>query len=315
MKPMKSKKDEEIDGKVDIKFTPNEIKNKARRVILWNKLRQQTNKEKSERRRDRLKEAKKLGDQAPAKLLPRTIERLRKGDETIVQDEDEEVSEDVNLDEFASYFDGKEPKVCITTNTRPQGRHITPFVKMIEEILPNCEYFPRKDFKLKDIVKFCANRDYTDLLVVNEDNGVVHTMMMVHLPYGPTVQFRVTNITMPDKIENCGKMTSHKPELIINNFTTRLGLTVGRMFASMFPQDPNFKGRRVVTLHNQRDFIFFRHHRYEFASNEKAYLQELGPRFTLKLMYLQKGTFDATGGEYIHLHKADMDVDRKTFVL
>lgn len=34
------------------------------------------------------------------------------------------------------------------------------------------------------------------------------------------------------------------------------------MIQSLFPQDPEFKGRRVVTFHNQRDFIFFRHHRY-----------------------------------------------------
>ncbi|CAN6881938.1 unnamed protein product [Brassica oleracea] len=35
-----------------------------------------------------------------------------------------------------------------------------------------------------------------------------------------------------------------------------------RFFQSLFPQEPNFRGRRVVTFHNQRDFIFFRHHRY-----------------------------------------------------
>jgi ribosome production factor 1 len=34
------------------------------------------------------------------------------------------------------------------------------------------------------------------------------------------------------------------------------------MIQSLFPQDPEFKGRRVVTFQNQRDFIFFRHHRY-----------------------------------------------------
>jgi hypothetical protein len=103
------------------------------------------------------------------------------------------------------------------------------------------------------------------------------------------------------------------------------------MLASLLPQTPQFRGRRVVTMHNQRDFIFFRHHRYVFeqgahvrpahgghlagaeappaaaAAGRKgrkegrkkqaadgaaarqadgpvgARLQELGPRFTLKL--------------------------------
>lgn len=110
-------------------------------------------------------------------------------------------------------------------------------------------------------------------------------------------------------MQNHGNPTSHKPELILTNFTTRLGHRVGRcnlllfdnlcaflhekdnrywspifylyhrkelisfchamhvlvrLIASLFPQDPNFRGRRVVTFHNQRDFIFFRHHRYGF---------------------------------------------------
>ena len=35
--------------------------------------------------------------------------------------------------------------------------------------------------------------------------------------------------------------------------------------------------------------------RYIFKSKDKAELQELGPRFTLKLKWLQKGTFDKDG--------------------
>jgi len=57
----------------------------------------------------------------------------------------------------------------------------------------------------------------------------------------------------------------------------------------MFPPMPQFQGRQVVTLHNQRDFLFFRRHRYAFRSTEKAALQEIGPRFTLKLRSLRTG--------------------------
>ena len=72
-----------------------------------------------------------------------------------------------------------------------------------------------------------------------------------------------------------------------------------------------------------------RHHRYIFEAAEKkapgekekskrviARLQELGPRFTLKLLSLQKGTFDSKGGEYewVHNHKT-MDTSRRRFFL
>ena len=46
---------------------------------------------------------------------------------------------------------------------------------------------------------------------------------------------------------------------------TRLGHAVGRMFQTTFPQLPEFQGRQVVTLHNQRDFLFFRRHRFVYV--------------------------------------------------
>ena len=183
------------------------------------------------------------------------------------------------------------------------------------------------------------------------------------------------------------------------------------MFASLFPQMPEFGGRRVVTFHNQRYFIFFRHHRYIFdlrEENQRGYtlkesltrtrqervhvkgksilpdevhdavesnscclgpkngakfenksshegnlpklvqvriadderstnifkgnvsgndvgkrsvsarLQELGPRFTLKLLSVQKGTFSSRRGEYEYTRHSDVDEtrhNRRKFVL
>lgn len=44
-------------------------------------------------------------------------------------------------------------------------------------------------------------------------------------------------------------------------------------------------------------------------------LQELGPRFTLKLLSLQKGTFDSKYGEFEWVHKKEMDTSRRRFHL
>ena len=48
--------------------------------------------------------------------------------------------------------------------------------------------------------------------------------------------------------------------------------------------------------------------RYIFRGAEKVGLQELGPRLTLKLRSLQKGTFDSKHGEYIWVHKVSLTV-------
>ena len=93
---------------------------------------------------------------------------------------------------------------------------------------------------------------------------------------------------------------------MLNNFNTRLGLQIGRSFAALFPHDPQYAGRHVITFHNQRDFVFFRHHRYIFRNAQKVGIQELGPKFTLKLRSLQKGTFNSKFGEYEWVHKVNL---------
>ena len=88
------------------------------------------------------------------------------------------------------------------------------------------------------------------------------------------------------------------------------------MLNSLFPQKADFEGRRVVTFHNQRDYIFFRHHRYIFSEDyQKVHLQEIGPRFTLTLLSRQKGTFDREFGEYEWSYKNNMGVRRRKFYL
>ena len=44
-------------------------------------------------------------------------------------------------------------------------------------------------------------------------------------------------------------------------------------------------------------------------------LQELGPRFTLKLRSLQKGTFDTKTGQFEFMRKPEMSKSRRKFVL
>ena len=58
-----------------------------------------------------------------------------------------------------------------------------------------------------------------------------------------------------------GRVFIERPELVINNMRTRLGRSLARMFAALFPADANLAARRVVAFHNQRDFVFFRHYK------------------------------------------------------
>ncbi|XP_034164590.2 ribosome production factor 1 [Pangasianodon hypophthalmus] len=298
-------------------FSLSEIKNKQRRHLMFMKLKQEKRKQKLQLRKKRKKEREALGDKAPPKEVPKTIENQRIYDETTVDPEDEEVAFDEGTDEFSAYFNKLiNPKVLITTSDRPRGRTVR-FCEQLATIIPNAHVYYRRGLALKRIIPQCISRDFSYLMVINEDRKVPNGMVLCHLPDGPTAHFKVSSVRLRKEMKRRGKEpTEHYPEVILNNFTTRLGHSIGRMFAALFPQDPQFVGRQVATFHNQRDFIFFRFHRYIFKNEKKVGIQELGPRFTLKLRSLQKGTFDSKFGEYEWVHKRhEMDSSRRKFHL
>ena len=233
--------------------------------------------EKKKRRQLRQKEelrALENGETPAPRQVPKTIENQRVVDETfIVKEDEEEIQNEDKEDEFASYFSfNSSPKIIITTSRKPSGAMFK-FLENLFTVVPNAYYYARRNYHVKEMVKHATARGFTDLLIFNENktfskgarvNGLLH----VHLPEGPSVMYKLTNLILSKKIRNHGRATSHYPELLLNNFSTRLGHRIGRMFASLFPQKPEFKGRRVVTFHNQRDFIFFRHHRYVFEEKK-----------------------------------------------
>ncbi|KAK7485282.1 hypothetical protein BaRGS_00023533 [Batillaria attramentaria] len=292
------------------------IKNKQKRSEAYREMKRAKKKAKLEEKKKKERTRKMLGDKAPPKEVPKTLENMRVYDETMVNPADEEVMADEDSDEFASYFSGgRVPKILITTADRPSSR-TNKFCKELSKIIPNSTIKYRRGLDLKKIIPQAMSRDFTDLIVVNEDKKEPNGVVISHLPDGPTAHFKLSNVRLTTDIKRVGAMSSHQPELILNNFNTRLGHTVGRLLASLFHPEPNFTGRRVVTFHNQRDFIFFRQHRYEFKNGKKVALKELGPRFTLKLRSLQKGSFDSKFGQFEWVHKRhEMETSRRKFFL
>ena len=293
-----------------------ETGNKIVRANLLKKRRRQEKKEKSEKRRRRHQEAERLGEDAPPRKEPVTIEQKRVYDEQTGQPLTTEEALAVN-DEFTQVLAGDvKPKVAVTTGLKPTNTSFD-FVRQLLPVIPKSTYFERLDSAIGNFASKATDKGYTDLVIIKEDKRKVSTLTHIHLPEGPTAIYKVSSFIPSSDIPKAGRCTGHNPEIILNNFTTALGLRVGRMLGSLFPHTPNFVGRQVVTFHNQRDFIFFRFHRYVFsASREKARLQELGPRFTLKLRALQKGVFTSPDeAEHEFRWTSKTDINRRRFFL
>ncbi|KII87521.1 hypothetical protein PLICRDRAFT_177264 [Plicaturopsis crispa FD-325 SS-3] len=298
------------------RFETSSIKNKIKREEVARKSKKAKNQRKLQKR---LEQAKAEGNDPAAKKkrlaenVPRTLDNMREFDPSILTADPststppadpsssasqprDEAAADIASDPFSAYFSSSDdpmlpPKVLITTSPKA-SKGTYEFCDELVGVFPGAEFIRRKKgkgFELGRIAGWAADRGYQHLCVVNEDMKKANAITLVHLPNGPTAYFKLSSVELTSKIFGHARATPHNPELVLNNFVTRLGHAVGRMFQTLFPPMPEFQGRQVVTLHNQRDFLFFRRHRYAFRSTEKVALQEIGPRFTLKLRSLKKG--------------------------
>jgi ribosome production factor 1 len=214
-----------------------------------------------------------------------------------------------------------DPKILITTSLNST---LHDQASLLTTLFPNSRYIRRTShryghkFSVREISSFASHRGYTALLVLTEDLKQPSSLTVIHLPAGPTFHFTISNWIEGKKMPGHGNPTSHTPELILNNFRTPLGLLTAHLFRTLFPPQPEVRGRQVVTLHNQRDYIFLRRHRYVFREKReteksvigpdgkevkgvegiRAGLQELGPRFTLKLRRVDKGIQRGSGQEW-----------------
>lgn len=233
------------------------------------------------------------------------------------------------------------PKILLTTSIN-STLHME--ARLLCTLFPNASYIPRSahryghKYSIREISKFASNRAYTAVMVLKEDLKKPTGLSIVHLPSGPTCHFSIANWVEGRKLPGHGNPTNHYPELILNNFRTPLGLLTARLFLTLFPPMPDLQGRQVVTLHNQRDYIFVRRHRYVFRDKReteksvvgpdgqevkgvegiRAGLQELGPRFTLKLRRVDKGIGRAgsEGEDAVQWEwKAGMEKERTRFNL
>lgn len=336
------KNNENSSKKMKKEILPSMIKNKEKRSAVHAKLKHQKKVEKRKKLKARdaaEKRALELGEEPPARKTPHTIENTREPDETVCRPDDDELFAGNDADEFSSILkQGCAPKILITT-CRFNSSRGPAFISELLTVIPNSHYYKRGTYDLKKIIEYAKKKDFTSIIVVHTNRREPDALLIIGLPDGPTAHFKLSKLVLRKDIKNHGNPTGHIPELVLNNFATRLGHRVGRLIQSLFPQSPEFRGRRVVTFHNQRDFIFFRHHRYIFETKESkgsdgngkkakdaksektsqqkviTRLQECGPRFTLKLVSLQHGTFDSKGGEFEWVHKPEMDTSRRRFFL
>ncbi|KAA0199459.1 hypothetical protein HAZT_HAZT007883 [Hyalella azteca] len=194
----------------------------------------------------------------------RSIEGEREDEETAVHDaQEEEIVIEEAIDTYKEYYQKEaKPKVLLACTSRPHSRTIT-FLKELKRVIPNSYVKWKANAKIKQLGIAAHLRGFTDIIVINEDNKKPNSLLLTHLPEGPTAYFRLSGVKVCKELR----------------------------------KDPN----DIMKM------------RYQFRSEEKVGLRELGPRFTLKLMWLQEGVME---GDYEWVYKPrEQETSRTRFVL
>nr|UXY87315.1 U3 snoRNP protein, IMP4 [Cryptomonas sp.] len=174
----------------------------------------------------------------------------------------------------------QELKIIITTSRNPSPSLLR-FVKQLGRIIPFSRIINRGNKFLKSLVYTCIIEKATDLLMIYENRGNPNSLIVSHLPSGPTVFFRLSNIISIYSKKN-PKLPENFPFIVIDNLTSPLGKRLSVIFRNLFPI-PNKNSKKIITLSGQGDFISFRHHWFERKGDKisEIVLTELFPSFDM----------------------------------
>ncbi|KAI5171397.1 U3 small nucleolar ribonucleoprotein IMP4 [Nematocida sp. LUAm3] len=210
-------------------------------------------------------------------------------------------------DEFSSQV---LPSPIITTSRSPSDSLIK-FAKMIRNIFPGSEKINRGRHMIKELVKMAIEKGHSDLIVLNEHKGNPSSIIISHLPHGPTSYFSLHHLSTnePDRI------SAAIPAVVLDNLTSPLGLRVKRILSSLFPPlPPREKPKKITAFVNREDTILFKQYKSTFSKGVPE-LQKMEPSFSMRLYEIRSGTLDMGYAEKEFVFRPYLNTSRKKYYL
>ena len=183
----------------------------------------------------------------------------------------------------------KYPKIIITTSRNPSS-NLLKFTKEIKKIFPSAVRLNRGNKFLKSLIEFCLTQQVTDMLLVYETRGIPSSLIISHLPSGPTIFFRLSNIVI-NKSNKKEHIPINFPILIIQNFTSPLGKRLISVLKNLFNRPPS-SSKNIVMLKGSGNIITCNYYWFEKRSNfnSNILVHEISPSFDLFPFKITLGT-------------------------
>ncbi|OHT11300.1 Brix domain containing protein [Tritrichomonas foetus] len=258
---------------------------------------EQSQRENTEQRKERLKSFMEKGKDLPRDLRGDALNLLK----ATTYDDAETAGQAID-DEYA-LIGVEDPKVAVTTSRNPSGP-IKHFAREISQFIPNAERLNRGQSDLKSLMDLCRKHDMTDLVIVHGTHGDPDCLVVSHLPYGPTAYFSLQNVIMRRQIEDAPPISTAFPHLVFEGMTSKLGVRVKKILQALFPV-PKPESRRLISFVNNDDWISVRQHTFK-RTGGKIDLSEIGPRMEMRIFRILLGT--------VEMNDADTEFALRSFI-
>lgn len=282
---------------------------RLRKEYLYQKAQEHEDRSKAEKKR-KIKEAFENSTRIPNELRLEE-EQLRK--EIELEDENTTLPISIVDNEYA-LAGCKDPNILLTTSRKPSSR-LMQFIKELKILLPNSTRINRGNYIMGELVEVAKKYGFTDLIILHEHRGNPDGMIISHLPSGPTAYFALSNVVLRHDLRTeLDSMPEEYPHLIFHNFNSRIGDRVMDILKFLFPV-PKLDSKRTISFINKDDYIIFRHHQYKKQDYKTIALDEIGPRFVMKLYQISLGTVEIQHAQTEWVLRPYMNTAKKRKVL
>ncbi|KAE9555412.1 hypothetical protein FO519_001349 [Halicephalobus sp. NKZ332] len=208
------------------------------------------------------------------------------------KDEDEVPTRPSDIDDEYRWAGCEDPVICLTTSHDPSSK-LKQFAKEVALMIPNAKRVNRGNNDVKSIMKACKENGVTDVIFVHETRGRPDSMIISHLPHGPTAFFSLHDVVMRHDLPEIEHMPEQYPHLMFEGLNSKVGRRVTDILKYIFPvAKPDSKRIMFFGDVDKEDYIFFRHFVTSKDDNGETQLNEVGPRFTMFLYAIINDTLE-----------------------
>nr|UXY86756.1 ribosome production factor 1 [Cryptomonas paramecium] len=177
--------------------------------------------------------------------------------------------------------------IGITTSIKPSTKTLQLAYEFLN-VVPNSCFFKRKQLSIARVLSFFIKKKVNTILIFIEKKKNFFQIWQINILRKTIIKFKIEQAVLKKKLKLI-KSSVCRPELIFYNFEKKIGKICSLFFCDLFENCPDFKKRQVIFFCLSKNRILFRHYRYLFSSSGKdVKLQELGPRFILKILHISK---------------------------